>query len=183
MTGQKTEKKKLGGAYPGQRRPHHNPHTPNESQFDKITGQAVVHFKAYGGGNALTLVQQDGTAQPQSGGNAYGSTGSQYVQVTLPPGVVPGQEIHVQAPDGSINAIVVPPGFGPGSTFTVEFAKPDEVAPTSKQSISDYTPPTYQAEVYNNNVNAINTQFDSTPVAHAEPVKSDDGFASGFGRR
>jgi hypothetical protein len=187
VTGKTTEKKRLGGAYPGQRRPHHNPYTPTESQFDKLTGQAVVHFKAYGGGNALTLVQQDGTAQPQSGVGSGGS-GTQYVQVTLPPGVTAGQEIHVQAPDGSINAIVIPPGFGPGSTFTVEFAKPDEVAPSSKQS--DYTPPTFQAEVYNNNINSVNAQFDTTPVAHAEPVNTnannstaDDGFASGFGKR
>jgi hypothetical protein len=185
VTGKTTEKKRLGGAYPGQRRPHHNPYTPNDSQFDKLTGQAVVHFKAYGGGNALTLVKQDGTSQPQSGGPFPGASSSQFVQVTLPPGVMEGQEIHVQAPDGKVNAIIVPPGFGPGSTFTVEFAQPDEVAPT-KQS---YDPPTYQAEVYDSNVNSINTNFDNTPVAHAEPVNNnnhssaDDGFASGFGKR
>jgi hypothetical protein len=34
--------------------------------------------------------------------------------VTLPDGVSEGQTIHVQAPDGQLNAIVIPPGFGPG---------------------------------------------------------------------
>jgi hypothetical protein len=79
------EKKKLGGSYPGQRRPQHAPYKPGDNDFDK-TGQAVVHFKAYGGGNALTLVKQDGSAQPQSGGPEFGKPnggGSQYVQGTL----------------------------------------------------------------------------------------------------
>ena len=56
----------MGGAYPGQRRPHHEAYTPDASQFNQ-NGQAVVHFKAYGGGNALTLVQQDGSNQPVTG--------------------------------------------------------------------------------------------------------------------
>ena len=42
--------------------------------------------------------------------------------MTLPDGVYGGQTIHVQAPDGKVNEIIVPDGFGPGSTFTVEFA-------------------------------------------------------------
>ena len=65
-TGQVQTKKKLGGSYPGQRRPHHATYTPDASQFDH-NGQSVVHFKAYGGGNALTLVQQDGTNPAVSG--------------------------------------------------------------------------------------------------------------------
>ena len=43
-------------------------------------------------------------------------------KVTLPDGVSPGDVIHVRAPDGRLNAITVPAGMGPGSTFTVEFA-------------------------------------------------------------
>jgi hypothetical protein len=65
-SGQTKIKKKLGGAYPGQRRPNHGQFTPDATQFDS-NGQAVVHFKAYGGGNALTLVQQDGSNQPVTG--------------------------------------------------------------------------------------------------------------------
>jgi hypothetical protein len=56
--------------------------------------------------------------------------------VTLPSGVEAGQTIHVQAPDGRLNAIVIPPGFGPGSTFTVEFA-PEDVPPPPKPEIPD----------------------------------------------
>jgi hypothetical protein len=39
--------------------------------------------------------------------------------VTLPNGVTAGETIHVQAPDGIINVIVVPPGFGPGYILVV----------------------------------------------------------------
>jgi hypothetical protein len=76
-TGQVETKKKLGGAYPGQRRPHHNPYVPDASQFGS-NGQATVHFKAYGGGTALTLVQQDGSNAPVSG-----AATPQYVQGTF----------------------------------------------------------------------------------------------------
>jgi hypothetical protein len=73
-TGQTKTKKKLGGAYPGQRRPKKDTYVPDDSQFGK-DGKAMVHFKAYGGGNALTLVKQDGTNQPASG-----TAGPQYIQ-------------------------------------------------------------------------------------------------------
>lgn len=173
-TGQVETKKKLGGAYPGQRRPQHATYTPDASQFDG-NGQAVVHFKAYGGGNALTLVQQDGTNQP-----SIGIAQPEYVSVTLPEGVKEGQTIHVQAPDGKINAIVIPPGFGPGSTFTVEFA-PDETTPSTtaqhhqqQQSSSAPKPSNYETVV--------------PPVSSSIPMSNnnsdnlaDDGFASGFG--
>jgi hypothetical protein len=64
-TGKEKKKKKLGGASPGQRRPEHAPYVPPQSQFQD--GKATVHFVATGGGNALTLVQQDGSHQPQIG--------------------------------------------------------------------------------------------------------------------
>lgn len=66
MTGKETKKKKLGGAYPGQRRPQHQPYVPPASDFDK-EGKATAHFIAYGGGNALTLVKKDGSSKPESG--------------------------------------------------------------------------------------------------------------------
>lgn len=172
ITGQQKTKKKLGGAYPGQRRPQHAPHAPDASAFQN--GQATVHFKAYGGGNALTLVQQDGSSAPASGGGGVPvATPAQYVQVTLPDGVTEGQTIHVQAPDGAVNAIVVPAGFGPGSTFTVEFAPPNEAPPTTVPE--KYTTSTYASE-------PVAT---ATPAAAPPPPPASgaDDFASGFGRR
>lgn len=65
-TGQTKTKKKLGGAYPGQRRPQHQTYVPPADAFGK-DGTATAHFIAYGGGNALTLVQQDGSHAPQVG--------------------------------------------------------------------------------------------------------------------
>ena len=40
------------------------------------------------------------------------------VQVTVPPGVMPGQVIAVQSPAGLVQA-QVPMGMGPGSTFII----------------------------------------------------------------
>jgi hypothetical protein len=73
----------------------------------------------------------------------------------------------VQAPDGRLNAIVIPPGFGPGSTFTVEFA-PEEAAHVPPAKTSTPTPSVY-----------------ATPTAHAQAAGTssaavDDGFAAGF---
>jgi hypothetical protein len=64
--------------------------------------------------------------------------------VTLPAGVSAGDVIHVRAPDGRLNAIAVPEGMGPGSTFTVEFA-PD-VPPPPKEE--DLTPGVYVPTVF-----------------------------------
>lgn len=88
--------------------------------------------------------------------------------VTLPDGVTAGQTIHVQAPDGRLNAIVVPPGFGPGSTFTVEFA-PEALAQVEAPMADAYTPPPPTVPHANK------------PYAIPEaPPAADDGFASGF---
>lgn len=73
-TGKQTTKTSLGGAYPGQRRQNASPYKPAASEFDG-NGQATAHFQAIGGGNALTLVQQDGTAVPMT-------TAPQYIQGT-----------------------------------------------------------------------------------------------------
>ena len=130
-----------------------------------------------------------------------------FFTVTLPPGVVAGQEIHVQAPDGKINAIIVPAGFGPGSKFTVEFA-PDAVAPPSastdnsmkyNSNNSNYQyappptsststqppPPTVSAQLYdsNNNYNGATAPVSTSYTPEAQPIRPDDGFASGFARR
>jgi hypothetical protein len=70
-TGVTSTKTKLGGAYPGQRRPQHQSYVPPASDFGP-DGKATVHFIAHGGGNALTLVRKDGTYQPQAGASQGG---------------------------------------------------------------------------------------------------------------
>ena len=86
------------------------------------------------------------------------------ILVTLPDGVKAGQTIHVQAPDGQVNAIVVPEGFGPGSTFTVEFAS-EETSP----------PPPSKVEPHQNQ-----SAGQPPPPPPAQGNTGDDGFASGF---
>ena len=137
--------------HPGNRRQANKPYSPPANQFSN--GQATSHFVSYGGGNALVL-KQGGVAQPQIGATAA-TLGKQpeYIQVTLPAGVSSGQTIQVKAPDGRLNEIIIPQGFGPGSTFTVEFAD------TSTAQAAQAVPVPPQSR---NNKN------------------HDDGFASGF---
>lgn len=137
--------------HPGNRRQANKPYSPPANQFSN--GQATSHFVSYGGGNALVL-KQGGVAQPQIGATAA-TLGKQpeYIQVTLPAGVSSGQTIQVKAPDGRLNEIIIPQGFGPGSTFTVEFAD------TSTAQAAQAVPVPPQSRNNNNH---------------------DDGFASGF---
>lgn len=197
-SGKQKTKTKLGGAYPGNRRTPNAPYQPPPSAFQN-NGQATAHFVRYGGGNALVL-QQGGIAQPQTGaGYGAGSGGSkqpQYIQVTLPSGVYGGQTIQVQAPDGRLNEIVVPDGFGPGSTFTVEFA--DSPAPPPRPTttttatttatgaarpggnLQPYVPGTGAGTTTTTTNHSYNP---SAPPAAAVAANAnyDDGFASGFG--
>ena len=164
VTGQEVKKKKLGGAYPGQVRPQHQPYQPPPSAFQN--GQATAHFVTHGTGNALTLVQADGSHAPQQGKPA------QFIQVTLPEGVYEGQTIHVQAPDGRKNEIVVPAGFGPGSTFTVEFADATTPAPP------DTKIPVEQAAAMNDTRPPPTAAATAVPPSVAAPAN--DGFVAGF---
>lgn len=97
--------------------------------------------------------------------------------VTLPAGVSSGQTIHVQAPDGRLNAIVVPPGFGPGSTFTVEFAPEESSQPHASPA------PVLQEATKADEYNSGSSGYNNAPVApvSSAPPAGDDGFASGFG--
>lgn len=165
ITGQEKIKKKLGGAYPGQRPPQHSQYAPS----DFNNGQATAHFIQYGGGNALVL--GDGpnptSVQPQ-----HGQAEVQYVSVTLPAGVNPGDTIHVQAPDGRLNAIVVPSGMYAGSTFTVQF----ETGPTAVAPSKFENPPIAASAPAEPEFS-----FGAEPeIALAQPAAQDD-FASGFG--
>jgi hypothetical protein len=150
----------------------------------------------YGGGNALVLKQDNGVAQPQMGA-AMPMKQPEYIQVTLPPGVYAGQTIQVAAPDGRLNEIVIPDGFGPGMTFTVEFA--DGPPPSQKMEeptyattgTTNFTPgytPNFTPYVQTGN-NNNNNYSAPAPAAAAIPMGApatttgptqDDGFASGF---
>eukprot|EP00522_Entomoneis_paludosa_P016643 CAMPEP_0172454852 /NCGR_PEP_ID=MMETSP1065-20121228/11725_1 /TAXON_ID=265537 /ORGANISM="Amphiprora paludosa, Strain CCMP125" /LENGTH=190 /DNA_ID=CAMNT_0013207257 /DNA_START=17 /DNA_END=589 /DNA_ORIENTATION=- len=169
-TGKEVKKTKFGGAHPANRRPQQAPYTPPATDFGK-DGQATAHFVAYGGGNALTLVQKDGTSTPQTGPKP-----PEYIEVTIPEGVTAGQTIHVQNPDGELNAVVVPSGFGPGDTFIVEFAPTGEEPPPTKMNAS--APPEASAtavedpEVYVPTFSTSNNNNDvgNYPSASATPV-------------
>jgi hypothetical protein len=65
-TGQETKRKRLGGAYPGQRRPQHAPYQPPGAAFGN-GDQATAHFVSYGGGNALVLQNSNGPSRPEQG--------------------------------------------------------------------------------------------------------------------
>lgn len=169
ITGEGKKKKKLGGAYPAQRRPQKNPYVPDESEFNKVDGTtstATAHFVACGGGNALVLMNKPNRPPP----DAVGAEKKEYISVTLPPDVNPGDVIHVQAPDGRLNAIIVPEGMGPGSTFTVEFdsgARPPPPPPTP-------TVPVQTATAVAAPTNSTTTGYydPDIPVAAASPYPS-----------
>jgi hypothetical protein len=106
--------------------------------------------------------------------------------VTLPGGVHAGQVIHVQAPDGRINEIVVPDGFGPGSTFTVEFAKDGDenkkqtyegggASYSNASSSSSYVP----QKIEKPSLSSYPTAPAATTPNDDDP-SYDDGFATGF---
>lgn len=55
------------------------------------------------------------------------------LQVTVPPGFEPGQEIIAQDPDGAQFRVTIPPGHGPGQTFLVqEEVEEEEQVPRRK---------------------------------------------------
>mmetsp|Transcript_6300 Transcript_6300/g.7729 ORF Transcript_6300/g.7729 Transcript_6300/m.7729 type:complete len:222 (-) Transcript_6300:198-863(-) len=208
ITGEKKEKKKLGGSYPGNRRPQNAPYMPPQSDYQKVDGQmqATAHFVAYGGGNALTLMDKPNQG-PQLGGGS--GNAPEYVQVTLPANVKPGDKIHVAAPDGRLNEVIVPPGMGPGSTFTVDFqdAPPPSAAavpaptsepynpyapePTATPTPAAYSP--YVPDAAGSTTPAVYTPYAAGTQQQTQPAAApasavpppqnpqrDDGFASGF---
>ena len=185
ITGETKTTHKMGGAFPGNRRQVQKPYTPPASDFEN--GQATSHFVSYGGGNALVLKQGSGPAKPQTGAMVATAKPPEYISVTLPAGVSAGQTIRVAAPDGRLNEIVIPPGMGPGSTFTVEFADAD-AAP------GNYGKPSYTGtgssyagtgSSYGASPSSSNTPVTATATPLPPPQAGndeDDGFATGFGR-
>jgi hypothetical protein len=87
--------------------------------------------------------------------------------VTVPQGVNPGDTIHVQAPDGRLNAVVVPPGMVSGSTFTVQFAAslpPTQVGTTASSNSMMMMMPTPP------------TKYENPPVAFSAPITNSSGW-------
>ena len=82
--------------------------------------------------------------------------------VTIPDGVKAGQTIHVQAPDGRLNAVIVPDGFGPGDVFTVEFA-------TTTTATADTTKINVNPNKYDTGSNVQPATSTTTTTSNAEP--------------
>ncbi|KAL7528997.1 hypothetical protein ACHAWF_002799 [Thalassiosira exigua] len=125
-------------SYPGNRRVAKPVYQPGDDEFrqvDKNTAVATAHFVTCPGGNALRLAGKPNRAEVPVGSGGL----AKYISVTLPSGVSAGDVIHVKAPDGRMNAITVPEGMGPGSTFTVEFS--DDTPPPPKED--ELTPGVY----------------------------------------
>mmetsp|Transcript_38434 Transcript_38434/g.69267 ORF Transcript_38434/g.69267 Transcript_38434/m.69267 type:complete len:180 (+) Transcript_38434:279-818(+) len=107
--------------YPGNKRVAKPAYQPADDDYQQVTSTTAIanaHFVTCPGGNALKLVGKPNRAEVPVGSEGLPT----YISVTLPPGVQSGDIIHVKAPDGRMNAISVPEGMGPGSTFTVEFS-------------------------------------------------------------
>ena len=134
--------------FPGNKRPTQPAYQPPASayqQVDATTAVANAHFVTCPGGNALRLENRPNDYNNSTNNNITTGTNNNdpqptLISVTLPAGVNSGDVIHVHAPDGRLNAITVPPGMGPGSTFTVEFANDTTTPPKEEE---DLTPGVY----------------------------------------
>uniref|UniRef100_A0A7S2LE45 Uncharacterized protein n=1 Tax=Skeletonema marinoi TaxID=267567 RepID=A0A7S2LE45_9STRA len=129
--------------YPGNRRvaqPTYQPPDSDYTHVDANTAVANAHFVTCPGGNALRLEGKPHRSDGTNNNNAMGTNNTNgqptYISVTLPPGVNSGDVIHVRAPDGQLNAITVPPGMGPGSTFTVEFSSDSPAPPKNEEELT-----------------------------------------------
>lgn len=92
------------------------------------------------------------------------------ITVTLPPGVSSGDVIHVKAPDGRLNAIVIPEGMGPGSTFTVEFGN-DDIVPPLNMAPGTFVPTVIAEPEMETGVPAASyTNYNHGAVEQAPPV-------------
>jgi hypothetical protein len=136
--------------YPGNRRvaqPAYQPPDSDYTRVDNTTAVANAHFVTCPGGNALRLEGKPNRSDGMGAATTTTNNNGQptYISVTLPPGVNAGDIIHVRAPDGRLNAITVPPGMGPGSTFTVEFSNDTPPPPKEEELTPGVYVPTVMA--------------------------------------
>eukprot|EP00986_Skeletonema_menzelii_P001650 scaffold452_cov140-Skeletonema_menzelii.AAC.5 len=181
--------------YPGNRRvaqPTYQPPDSDYTQVDNTTAVANAHFVTCPGGNALRLEGKPN----RSDGNNYNDMGANnnnnnsngqptYISVTLPPGVNSGDIIHVRAPDGRLNAITVPPGMGPGSTFTVEFSNDTPTPPKEEELTPGVYVPTVMAVAEEEHRPLVNNTYggNAPVVATATAVPHvDNAFATSNGK-
>lgn len=87
------------------------------------------------------------------------------ISVTVPPGVLPGQEIHVRRPDGNggLVEVVVPPGMKEGSVFYVKAPPPVEGESRNPESLR-YPAPTDLGGANNNDSSLEPVSPQSTAV-------------------
>lgn len=175
-------------AYPGNRRvaqPAYQPSDSDYHQVDSNTAVANAHFvTCQGGGNALKLEGKPHRSDGNNNNTQQSNNGGQpptYISVTLPIGVTSGDIIHVRAPDGRLNAITVPPGMGPGSTFTVEFSNDTPAPPKEEELTPGVYVPTVMAvaeeEEYQPLIMTNNYPVVATAVPHV-----DNAFATSNGK-
>ena len=119
------------------------------------------------------VLVDDANSPPEA---ASGGPAKEYISVTLPEGVNPGDTIHVQSPDGRLNAIVVPDGMHAGSTFTVEFAGAPKPPPTAVP-VAAPAAAAYSSTATDDFVSGFNAP---PSASRSHPSAPDDGFVSGF---
>jgi hypothetical protein len=94
-------------------------------------------------GNALRAVpRQDLLMQNNNNNNNSPAEATTVVlSVVVPPNMKSGDALHVQAPDGRIIAVTIPPGIYPGQSFMVKVPSPQQQQQQPQQQPSVFTPP------------------------------------------
>ena len=98
----------------------------------KFRQKGVENMRAAYSQSAAQQQQPRPAAQPRPGGQQVAqsaprasmsahSVPPRVLRVTVPPGVMPGATVRVQAPDGTIIGAQVPPGLGPGAVMSVSY--------------------------------------------------------------
>lgn len=106
--------------------------------------EPVVQVNGYQVDARTQLVPPDQPAQPHSGSPPVLAQGTSVMavmqlQVSVPSGAAPGQEVHFTAPDGRRLSAKVPEGVAPGSVLTVQYPI-NHQPPVTAQATSQLPP-------------------------------------------